>query len=339
MIVWVGNEFDTTLFGYVGYVIAQLFKYLTPIALAWLTIRVLLYGFKVLRGGVCEPVLDFAASIITAAVIVGFATSGAIYHEFVIDVYNAATLDMVKTFSPPGTPLADAHNVWAVIEGYNDKAGDLTSQAVSDGIFSIQIAVALIAVLFFSFGSAFFILAAILITVMTKGFGTFILAIGPVFILFLLFEQTRQWFVNWLGTALGLAVLTWLAFFLLGFSIALQIKIVEAISKNIGQINVLTQAILYFVISLVFAVLLWQAPAFVQGLTGGAATQMGVQMVTQLYHAFRKGRASTPAADMAGGTSNTATRHHGWAYRAGDAVGRSTGVQWAFQRLAAAGRR
>jgi type IV secretion system protein VirB6 len=337
MIVWVGNEFDTTLFGYVGYVIAQLFKFLTPLALAWLTIRVLLYGFKVLRGGVCEPVLDFAASIITATVIVAFATSGAIYHGYVIDVYNAATLDMVKTFSPPGSPLTDAHNVWAVIEGFNDKAGELTSQTTSDGIFSIQIAVALIAVLFFSFGSAFFILAAILITVMTKGFGTFILAIGPVFILFLLFEHTRQWFVNWLGTALGLAVLTWLAFFLLGFSIALQIKIVGAISKNIGQINVLTQAILYFVICLMFAVLLWQAPSFVQGLTGGAATQMGVQMVTQIYQALRKNKASTQPAPTSPG-SNSMGRSHGWAYRAGDVVGRNTGVQWAFQRLAAAGR-
>ncbi|WP_029001875.1 type IV secretion system protein [Azohydromonas australica] len=336
MFVWIGQEFDTTLFTYVGAVVARLFAYLVPVAIAWLTIRVLLYGYKVLTGKVCEPVMEFSENIITASVIVAFATVGGVYHEFVIDVYNALVLDVVKVFAPAGSELADTYNVWAAIQKFNDRAGDLTLQILTEGVFSLQVIVSMVAVLFFSFGNIFFLLAAMLIVVMTKGFGSFILAIGPIFIMFLLFEQTRQWFVNWVGTLFGLAVLTWLAFFLLGFSLTMQMKMVDTIMSNVGQINVLTQSISYLVLCLVFAVLLWSAPGFVHGLTGGAAAQMGVQMASQIYHLMRKGRGGSPSSPAPGG--NSMGKNHGWAYRAGSAVGRTTGVQWAFQRLAAAGR-
>lgn len=337
MFTWIGTQFDTTLFAYVGGVVARLFAYLVPIALAWLTIRVALYGYKVLTGKVCEPVLEFAESIITASVIVAFATVGGVYHEFVIDVYNALVLDVVKVFAPAGSELSNAHNVWAAIDRYNDKAAQLLVTTVSEGLFSLQFFVSLLAVLIFAAGNVFFLLAVMLVVVMTKGFGTFILAIGPIFILFLMFDSTRQWFVNWLGTLFGLAVLTWLVFFLMGFSMALQLRLVDTIVANIGQINVLTQAVSYVVLCLVFAVMLWSAPAFVHGLTGGAAAQMGVQMASQIYHMLRKGRGAKSAEPAPGG-SNSMGRSHGLAYRAGATMGRLTGVAHAFQRLAARGR-
>ncbi|WP_029002317.1 type IV secretion system protein [Azohydromonas australica] len=337
MFIWIGQQFDTTLFAYVGTVVARLFSYLVPVALAWLTIRVALYGYKVLTGKVCEPVMEFAENIIVASVIVAFATVGGVYHGYVIDVYNAMVLDVVKIFVPAGSELQDAHNVWATIERFNERSGALTAAIVTDGIFSLQVVVAAIALVIFSFGTVFFLLACMLVTVMTKGFGTFILAIGPIFMLFLMFETTRQWFVNWLGTLFGLAVLSWLVFFLMGFSLALQLKLVEAISANIGQFNVLTQAMTYLVLCLVFAVMLWSAPSFVHGLTGGGAAQMGVQMASQIYYWLRKGKASSPSSNPSAG-GNSMNRSHGWAYRAGAAVGNVTGVAHAFQRLAARGR-
>lgn len=338
MFIWIGQQFDTTIFAYVGAVVARLFAYLVPVALAWLTIRVALYGYKVLTGKVCEPVMEFAENIIVASVIVAFATVGGVYHGYVIDVYNAMVLDVVKVFVPAGSELHDAHNVWAAIERFNERSGALTAAIVTEGIFSLQVVVAAIALLIFSFGTVFFLLACMLVTVMTKGFGTFILAIGPIFILFLMFETTRQWFVNWLGTLFGLAVLTWLVFFLMGFSLALQIKLVEAISANIGQFNVLTQAMTYLVLCLVFAVMLWSAPSFVHGLTGGGAAQMGVQMASQIYYWLRKGGKSSQPSSNPGAGSNTMNRSHGWGYRAGAAVGNVTGIAHAFQRLAARGR-
>jgi type IV secretion system protein VirB6 len=221
-----------------------------------------------------------------------------------------------------------------LIQEFNDKAGTMVSTVLQGNFMTTIFWISLLAVVFFAIGNVLFLLAAMLVVLVTKGFGSFLIAIGPIFILFLLFESTRQWFVNWLGSMFGLIVLAWLSFFLLGFSLVMQDKILAAITMNLGSVNVLTQSLVYVVLCGVFAVVLWSAPAFVHGLTGGAAAQMGVQMASQIYQYLRPAKQPPKPNPSAGG--NTASR--GFAYRAGSAVGNLTGVQWGFQRLAAVGR-
>ena len=336
MIAWIGNQFDTTIFAFAGHAIAQVMKFMSPIAIAWLTVWVLMYGYSVLFGKASEPLLDFASKMALNILIVAAATSAAIYHEWIVDTASSLMLNGAKNFAPPGSPVASAVNVWDAIEKFNDKASSLTIDMLNQNVFTAQFWVSLLAVLFFSVGNAILIAAAMLVALISKGFLAFLFGIGPLFILFLLFQTTRQWFMNWLSSTLGMVILSWMVFFLLGFSLTLSIKVVEAITSNLGAVNVLTQSLIYLPMCLVFAVMLWQAPSFVVGLTGGAGGQMGVQMISTILLALR-GRKSPPPPNQDGGSGSSGggmARSHGFGYRAGNAVGNLTGVQWAFARTA-----
>lgn len=340
MISWLGMQFMTTISGYAGGVVAYVMQFLAPIALALLTAWISLYGYGTLRGAVSDPLPEFAWSFFCKLLIVLFATNAAIYHGWVIDVQRSLSLDVAKQFAPAGSPLRNAVNIWGFIETFNDRASELTAMIAVDGVFSTTFLPSLISLLFFSVGNAALIAASMLVAMVTDGFNAFLLGIGPIFILFLLFDVSRQWFVNWLGSLLGMTVLTWLMFFLLGFSLSLTEKVVATMVPNLGNVNVLTQAIIYAAMCGVWCVMLWVAPSFVNGLTGGAALSMGGQMLTQVLMLMRGGKkgGNTNNNDNGNGGGNSASRSPGFAYRAGAALGGMTGVKWAFQSLAERGR-
>jgi type IV secretion system protein VirB6 len=338
MINWIGMQFMTTINGYAAGVVAYMMAWLTPLALTCLTIGFALRGYATLRGATSEPLPEIAWEGFCKLLIVAFATNAAIYHEWIIDVQNGLTLQVAQQFAPPGSPMRTAANPWAMIEAFNDRASELTAMTVTEGVFSSQFWVALLAVLFFSCGNALMIVAAMLVCAVTGSFNAFLLGVGPLFIMFLLVGQVgRQWFVNWLGTLLGMAVLTWLVFLILGFSMSLTEKVVDTIVPHLGDVNVLTQSVVYMAMCFTWAVMLWVAPSFVNGLTGGGAAQMGTQLLTQVMMAMRMGGGSGGSGTPAAG-GNSAAGGRGWAHRAGQAVGAMSGAAPAFQALAARGR-
>lgn len=338
MIAWLGQQFSATVEPYTGDTVAYLMQYLSPLALAALTIGFFFRGVATLRGSTSEPLWDLMWEGFWKLLIVALATNAAVYHYWIMDVQRALTLEVARQFAPPGSAVRAAGSTWEVLQAFNDRASDLTALTVTKGILSTQFWVAWTATLFFSIGNALMLVAGMFVCAVTGGLNSFLLGIGPLFIMFLLIGQLgRQWFVNWLGTLLGMALLTWLVFYILGFSIALTEKVVGVIVPKLGDINILTQSIIYFAMCAVWALMLWIAPSFANGLTGGSAAQMGAQLLTQLMMVMRMGKSSSPPNPNAGG-GNTAGRSHGWGYRAGSAIGNLTGTAHAFQALAARGR-
>jgi type IV secretion system protein VirB6 len=337
MIEWIGAQFINTITPYTGDVVAYLMQFLSPLALTLLTIGFATRGFATLRGATSEPFAELMWEGFCKLLIVAMATNAVLYREWVINTQNTLTLQVAQQFAPEGSPMRIAANTWAVLNAFNDRASELTAATFTEGVFSLQILVASIALVVFSLGNALLIAAGMVVCAITGAFNAFLLGIGPLFILFLLLGQIgRQWFVNWLGTLLGMAVLTWIMFFLLGFSLSLTEQVVATIVPHLGQINILTQSLIYLSMCLCWVVMLWVAPSFANGLTGGAGAQMGTQLLTQLLMVMRMGKGGNPP--QSAGGSNTAGRSHGWGYRAGSAVGRMTGAAHAFQALAARGR-
>jgi type IV secretion system protein VirB6 len=340
MIAWIGREFAATIEPYVGDVVAYLMLWLSPLALVSLTIGFTIRGFATLKGATSENFGELLWEGFFKLLIVALATNAAIYHEWVIAVQRSLTLEVARNFAPPGSAVRAAASTWEVLQAFNDRASDLTAITVKDGIFSSQFWVAWMATLFFSCGNALLLIAGMLVCAVTGGLNSFLLGIGPLFIFFLLVGQIgRQWFVNWLGTLLGMALLTWMVFYILGFSISLTERVVAVIVPKLGDINILTQSIIYLAMCAVWALMLWIAPSFCNGLTGGGAAQMGTQLVTQLMMAFRMGKSPQQPTNPGAGGGNTAGRSHGWGYRAGQMVGNLTGSAHAFQALAKRGRR
>ena len=354
MFTWLGAQIDSVLSGYITSVVASVMAYLGPIALAGMTLWIVIYGFAVMRGEVTEPVQTFAWKMIKNGLIVGFATSAGVYQGNVVEGANGLMTGLVASFAPPSSPLANVDSVWAVLDVFNDKASSLVLEVLKEGVLSLDGIVGIFAGVIFSFGNTIFEVVALYVVVSAKVIMTFVLAVGPAFILCLLFRPTSQFFFSWLGLLLNMIVLVWLVFFVLGFSLFMSDRIVETALANLGALNIIAEALKYLVICIVLALVLYQAPNFAAGLTGGSPAQLGAHMVSQTTLAVRALRGS-PAAPGGAMASNSMQRGTGMAYRAGSLVGGGAtyagagaaglasaagqagvaGARWAAYRLAA----
>lgn len=344
MFMWLGTQIDAVLAGYVTGSIAALMTYLGPVALASLTVWILIYGLAVMRGEVSEPVQMFAWKMVKNALILTFATSAGIYQANVIEASNGLMAGLVTSFAPPGSPLADLDSVWAVLDTFNDKASTLVLEVLKEGVLSLDAIVGVFAGVVFSLGNTLFEVVALYVVVVAKVVMTFVLAVGPLFILCLLFRPTSQFFFSWLGLLLNMIVLVWLVFFVLGFSLFMSDRIVEAALANLGALNLIAESLKYLVISLVLALVLYQAPNFAAGLTGGSPAQMGLHMISQATLVFRAARGSSYPVGASSGP-NSLQRGSSLAYRAGATLSTATGQaaadaasaagRWAAYRLAA----
>ncbi len=141
----------------------------------------------------------------------------------------------------------------------------------------------LLAACIFSVGSVIFLCIGLFVVTLSKLFLTFVIAIGPLFILGLAWRPTARFFDSWLSMLLNAVVLTWFAFFALGLSTYIGAAIFKAIDDGGGFLggtfNVLGESMRYCVLMTLMAILCFQAPSLASALTGGAAIQQGIQMV------------------------------------------------------------
>jgi type IV secretion system protein VirB6 len=187
------------------------------------------------------------------------------------------------------------------------------------------------------------------VVTLAKLFLTFVIAIGPLFILCLAWKPTQRFFDSWLSMVLNAVVLTWFAFFALGLSALMGESMFKAIQDAGGflgtTLNVLGEATRYCVLMLVMAIICFQAPSLASALTGGAAVQQGVQMIQNAMmvaglRAASTGRYGTAASGAAGSTNGGVIRAGaGLPYMAGQAVGASgqAGARFASTMATGAG--
>ena len=84
----------------------------------------------------------------------------------------------------------------------------------------------------FSIGTVVFLCIALFVVTLAKLFLTFVIAIGPLFILCLAWRPTARFFDSWLSMVLNAVVLTWFAFFALGLSAYMGAAMFKAISRR-----------------------------------------------------------------------------------------------------------
>ena len=178
----------------------------------------------------------------------------------------------------------------------------------------------------FSIGSVIFLCIALFVVTLSKLFLTFVIAIGPLFVLCLAWRPTARFFDSWLSMVLNAVVLTWFAFFALGLSAFMGNQMFLAIQSGGGflggSFNVLGEATRYCVLMILMAIICFQAPSLASALTGGAAIQQGIQMV---QNAMMVGGLRSASAARGAGPAAT-----GGVVRAGagvpHAAGRATGA-------------
>jgi len=321
---------------YVVDVVKALMTGLAPVALAAMTLWVALYGWAVLRNEVSETLQVFAFKLVKISFVLVFALQSSIYIATVAGAANDLAMGVATTFLPSGTDDSILTTPYALIDKFNDDASAQVSDLMKEAtMFRLDLVMAAVV---FSFGSVIFLCVALFVVTLSKVLLTFVIAIGPVFVLCLAFRPTVRFFDSWLSMVLNTVVLTWFAFFALGLSTYMGNEIFIAIKAGGGFLgptfNVLTESTRYCVMMILMAIICFQAPSLASALTGGPAVQQGFQMIQNAMIAggLRSRPAGMGAAGMAGGAVLAGA---GMPYYAGRAAGSAVRQGYNTTHLAA----
>ena len=281
MFTWVGSQFDAVLSTYVLGVVSSLMAAITPIALTAMTLWVGLYGWAVLRNEVQETVPTFMWKVFKIGLVLAFALQSGFYISNVADTANALATGVATTFLPSAVDPMTITSPYVLLDKFNDEASKLVLDLLKDtGVMRLDL---LFAAVVCSVGNVVFLCIALFVVTLAKLFLTFVIAIGPLFILCLAWRPTARFFDSWLSMVLNAVVLTWFAFFALGLSAFMGDGLVQAIQVNGGFLgptfNVVGESLKYCVVMILMAIICFQAPSLASALTGGAAIQQGIQMV------------------------------------------------------------
>jgi len=323
MFAWVGAKFDAILSTYVLGVVSTLMTAITPIALTAMTIWIALYGWAVLRNEVSETLPVFMWKVFKISLVLAFALQSGFYISNVSDSANALAMGVASTFVPSGVDPATVTTPYALLDKFNDDASAQVADIMKEAsMFRLDLVLAAVV---FSIGSVIFLCIALFVVTLAKLFLTFVVAIGPLFILCLAWRPTARFFDSWLSMVLNSVVLTWFAFFALGLSTYMGAAMFKAIIDGGGflggSFNVLGEATRYCVLMILMAIICFQAPSLASALTGGAAVQQGIQMIQNAMMVSGLRSASSRGAGAAGVAGGVVRAGAGLPYAAGQATG------------------
>lgn len=303
MFTWLGSKLTDILGSYVLGVVSALVAAIAPLALTALTIWVLLYGWAVLRGEASGSASVFLWKVTKIGLVFAFALQSSFYVTNVSNSANGLATGMATTFLPDGSPGDTVTSPYTLLDQFNDDASKQVSDIMKDaGITRLDL---LLAACVFSIGSVAFLCVAVFVVTLSQVFLTFVIGVGPLFVLCLAWKPTQRFFDSWLSMLLNAVVLTWFAFFALGLSSFLGTQMFAAIEAGGGflgpTLNVLGEATRYCVLMIVMAIICFQAPSLASALTGGVAVQQGVQMIqNSLMVAGLRGARNAPHAPPGG---------------------------------------
>ena len=341
MFTWLGAKFTSILSTYVLGVVTSLMAAIAPIALSAMTLWVLIYGWAVLRNEVPETVPTFLWKVTKIGLVLAFALNAGFYVANVADTANALATGVATTFLPSSAPATTITSPYSLLDQFNDNASKQVADIMKDaGITRLDL---FLAAGVFSIGTVAFLCVAVFIVTLATVFITFIIGVGPIFVLCLAWKPTQRFFDSWLSMLLNAVVLTWFAFFALGLSAFIGDQMFTAIQSGGGftdsALNALGEATRYCVLMIVMAIICFQAPSLASALTGGAAMQQGIQMVqnAMMVAGLRSARSPSSAAAAAGSSGGVIRAGAGMSHSAGVATGRAAVVGARFAGTMATG--
>jgi len=340
MFTWVGAQFDNILSTYVVGVVSSLMTALTPVVLTTATLWVALYGWAVLRNEVSESVPTFLWKVFKLGLVLAFALQAGLYISNVSDTANSLAAGVATTLLPSAVDPATISSPYALLDAFNDKASQLVVDLMKEaGITRLDL---LVAGVVCAIGNVLFLCIALFVVTLAKMFMTFVIAVGPIFVLSLAWRPTARFFDSWLSMVLNAVVLTWFVFFALGISVFMGQAMVKAVQDNGGfdgpTFNAIGESLRYCVVMILMGIICFQAPSLASALTGGAAIQQGIQMVQNSMMVAGIWSASAartaPAAASAGGVIRAGG---GLAHAAGRATGAAAVAGTRFANTVATG--
>jgi len=251
------------LAAYIGNNTARMAAALEPAAVTVGTLYVMAWGYLHLTGQMEEPVVAGLKRIGMLAVVFGVALHLWLYNSLIVDTFYNAPAELAAAVIGAGDPVATIDAIW---ENGGAVAGNLfVKGGISFGGVGFLIAGAVVWCLM----GMLCIYAMFLIALSNIALAV-LLALGPLFVIFLLFDTTKRFFSAWVAQLANYGLITILTIMVSALllqivqSYAAQTAALGAAVLTVDALNMVLIAVLVFLI-------LRQVMPIAAGLAGGLA--------------------------------------------------------------------
>lgn len=254
---------DSQLTSYIGASTARLAAILEPAVIALATVYVMIWGYLHLAGKLEEPFSAGLKRIIVLAVVLGGALHLWLYNSVIVNTFYDAPAALAGELVGTSDPVATIDTIW---ENGGKVAGVLWSKGgVLNGDFGFYLAGALV----WLFMGALCVYTMFLIALSSIA-SAVLLALGPLFIVMLLFDATRRYFEAWIAQLATYALITILTVLVGALLLALVSSYAQQTAERGGTLATV-DAINMVLAAMVVFLLMRQIMPIAAGLAGGLA--------------------------------------------------------------------
>jgi type IV secretion system protein VirB6 len=256
---WLNGQLAT----YIGDNTARLAAVLEPAVVTLATVYVMAWGYLHLIGKIEEPFVAGLRRIATLALILGVGLRLWLYNTLIVDTFYRAPAELAAALIGGNDPIGTIDLIWerggAVADNLWNKGAMFTSDF---GFYLVGIIVWCLVGMLCVYAMFLIALSSIALAIL--------LALGPLFIVSLLFDATRRFFTAWIAQLANYGLITVLTV----MSGALLLQIVESYaaqtaSRGTGVVTV--DALNMILVAVVVFLLMRQVMPIAASLAGGLA--------------------------------------------------------------------
>ncbi|EJC62014.1 type IV secretion system protein VirB6 [Alcaligenes faecalis subsp. faecalis NCIB 8687] len=275
---WITAQTEAVLQSAVAQPIAELTSTLMPVITLGLTLQFMAYAFAIMHGQGNMTVTEFFKKAVGVAIIAMIATAGGLYQTDIAqtmlglpdaltsvvigDTTVAAQVDKLQQETSVATQaMGNAGD-----SGWFDFVPDARQIIITLLTFAVTVSSALVGGII------------AVITIVVKVGIALIVASGPVFIAFLLFEPTRKMFDSWVAQALNFVFLALLAGLIFAVLLQLNLQFVRAMAQWLdgGDVNLMALFAGQLLVAIASIVIMTMLPGMAAGLSSGFGAQFGI---------------------------------------------------------------
>jgi type IV secretion system protein VirB6 len=254
---------NSQLAAYIGDNTARLATVLEPAIVTLATIYVMAFGYLHLTGKVSEPIETGLKRLALIALVLGVGLRLWLYNSLIVDTFYNAPTQLAAAMVGANDPVGTIDAIW---DSGGAVAGNLWAKG---GLLSGDVGFYLAGAVVWCLMGVLCVYAMFLIALSSIALAV-LLALGPLFVVFLFFESTKRFFGAWISQLANYALITLLTVMIASLllhvvqSYATQTAARGSAILTVDALNMVLIAVLVFLV-------LRQVMTIAAGIAGGAS--------------------------------------------------------------------
>jgi len=257
--VWLNGQ----LAAYIGANTVRVAAAIEPAVVTLASLYVMTWGYLLMTGRIQEPLLSGLKRILLLALVIGVALRLWLYNTVIVDTFYNAPAQLAAAVIGAADPVQSIDTIW-------DRGGTVAGYLWSNGAgMSGDLGYYLAGAVVWLFMGLLCVYTMFLIALANIALAI-LLALGPLFVVMLLFDATRRLFVAWLVQLINYALITVLTILMA----ALLLQVVQSYATQTaarGAAVLTVDALNMVLMSVTVFLLMRQVMPIAAGLAGGVA--------------------------------------------------------------------